>query len=152
MSREFGCRWRGVANGLAGQLFLSRSSTAVKQLHSIESCCIHSNVARCGRRCTATRSSDSKVYRAKGSDETRIAQGVETVLHQLGASNTSLDIQQVSGTVGYTLDQYEGSMSMLYEGAILAIIVVLVFLLLSMLAAAQPASFIPLAGLAGCSQ
>jgi multidrug efflux pump subunit AcrB len=39
-----------------------------------------------------------------------------------------LTITLVNNTVDYTLDQYHGSMDMLYEGALLAVIVVWVFL------------------------
>jgi multidrug efflux pump subunit AcrB len=68
------------------------------------------------------------VYRAKGSDETRIAEKVSSVLAQLPAANSTLSITPVSGTVDYTREQYEGSMHMLYEGAILAVLVVWWFL------------------------
>jgi multidrug efflux pump subunit AcrB len=69
-----------------------------------------------------------RVFRAKGFDEVRIAQGVEQALERLQASDSSLRIKPVSGTVAYTLEQYAGSMSMLYEGALLAVIVVWGFL------------------------
>jgi multidrug efflux pump subunit AcrB len=69
-----------------------------------------------------------KVFRAKGFDETRVADGVELALKRLEESAPSLRITSVSGTVGYTREQYAGSMSMLYEGALLAVIVVWIFL------------------------
>ncbi|WP_349656502.1 efflux RND transporter permease subunit [Xanthomonas sp. 10-10] len=68
------------------------------------------------------------LYRTKGFDETRIAAGVAQALQQLQRSDTSLRITPVSGTVAYTLEQFEGSMSMLYEGALLAVLVVWLFL------------------------
>lgn len=69
-----------------------------------------------------------KIYRAKGYDETRIAQGVNRALAGLQAADPALALTPVSGSVGYTLEQYEGSMHMLYEGAILAVLVVWWFL------------------------
>jgi multidrug efflux pump subunit AcrB len=68
------------------------------------------------------------VFRAKGSDETRIAAGVEAVLAQMAAEDPTLAITRVAGTVDYTREQYRGSMQMLLEGAILAVLVVWLFL------------------------
>jgi hydrophobe/amphiphile efflux-1 (HAE1) family protein len=68
------------------------------------------------------------LYRAKGSDETRIAEQVSGALAQLQAARPGLSITAVSGTVDYTREQFEGSMHMLYEGAILAVLVVWFFL------------------------
>lgn len=88
-----------------------------------------------------------KVYRSRGSDETTIADGVAKVLARLETANPTLHFTPVSGTVGYTLEQYEGSMHMLYEGAILAIIVVWAFLrnwrATLIAAAALPLSILP---------
>lgn len=69
-----------------------------------------------------------KIYRAKGYDETRIAAGVTETLNRLKAADPSLTFTHVSGSVGYTLEQYKGSMDMLFEGALLAILVVWWFL------------------------
>jgi multidrug efflux pump subunit AcrB len=88
-----------------------------------------------------------KIYRAKGFDETRIAAGVKQVLDQLESRDASLRFTPVSGSVGYTAEQYRGSMHMLYEGALLAVLVVWGFLrdwratLIS--AAALPLSILP---------
>ncbi|MDB5989740.1 MAG: transporter [Herbaspirillum sp.] len=88
-----------------------------------------------------------KIYRAKGFDETLIAQNVRQVLDRLKRDDTSLSFTAISGTVGYTLEQYKGSMDMLYEGALLAVLVVWAFLrdwratLVS--AAALPLSILP---------
>ncbi len=68
------------------------------------------------------------VYRAKGFDETRVAQGVHEALVYIGAADPSLKITPVSGSVAYTLEQFHGSMAMLYEGAALAVVVVFLFL------------------------
>ncbi|WP_163835774.1 efflux RND transporter permease subunit, partial [Pseudomonas viridiflava] len=67
-------------------------------------------------------------FRAKGFDETRVAAGVISALDQLHAADSTLSFTKVSGTVDYTHEQYEGSMHMLYEGALLAVLVVWWFL------------------------
>lgn len=69
-----------------------------------------------------------KIYRAKGYDETRIAQGVSQALAKMQSADPTLVITPVAGTVIYTLEQYKGSMDMLYEGALLAVLVVWWFL------------------------
>ncbi|MEM4988091.1 efflux RND transporter permease subunit [Collimonas sp. H4R21] len=69
-----------------------------------------------------------KVFRAKGYDETVIAKNVGAALEKLQAGNRTLKFTRISGTVGYTKEQYEGSMDMLYEGSILAVLVVWFFL------------------------
>ena len=88
-----------------------------------------------------------RIYRAKGFDATRIADGVRDTLNQLQAQDGSLRLEPLSGSVAYTLEQYEGSMSMLYEGAVLAVIVVWAFLrdwrATLVAAAALPLSILP---------
>ncbi|MDY7579285.1 efflux RND transporter permease subunit [Herbaspirillum sp. RTI4] len=69
-----------------------------------------------------------KVFRAKGKDETVIASKVGAVLEKLQAGKPELTFTKISGTVGYTQEQFDGSMDMLYEGAILAVLVVWWFL------------------------
>lgn len=69
-----------------------------------------------------------RIYRAKGFDETRIAVGVTEALRKLQSTDTSLRFTKVSGTVDYTNEQFKGSMNMLYEGALLAVLVVWWFL------------------------
>jgi multidrug efflux pump subunit AcrB len=68
------------------------------------------------------------IHRTKGFDETRIAEGVTQALQKLQAQHASLQVTPISGTVAYTLEQFDGSMAMLYEGAILAVLVVWLFL------------------------
>ncbi|WP_295223631.1 efflux RND transporter permease subunit [Seleniivibrio sp.] len=87
------------------------------------------------------------IYRAKGADEVTIAENVHKVLTKLEKEHPEIFLTQVNNTVNYTITQYEGSMSMLYEGALLAVIVVWFFLrdwratLIS--ATALPLSIIP---------
>lgn len=68
------------------------------------------------------------VYRARGFDEVRIAEGVREALAQLQKEDPTLELTFISGSVDHTLEQYQGSMTMLYEGAILAVLVVWFFL------------------------
>jgi len=87
------------------------------------------------------------LYRAKGFDETRIAEAAEQAIETLRASDPTLTVTPVSSTVDYTLEQYHGSMQMLYEGAILAVLVVWLFLrdwrATLVAAAALPLSILP---------
>ncbi len=69
-----------------------------------------------------------QVFRAKGYDETRIAAGVKEALRKLQLAQPVMMFTQVASTVDYTLEQYHGSMQMLYEGALLAVLVVWWFL------------------------
>lgn len=69
-----------------------------------------------------------RVYRARGAGETEVAKGVTAALETLKSRNSGLTLTPVGGSVDYTVEQYEGSMAMLYEGALLAILVVWLFL------------------------
>ncbi len=88
-----------------------------------------------------------RFYRAKGFDETEITRDVVAELEKLKQAYPDLSVTLVNNPVDYTLEQYDGSMHMLYEGAILAVIVVWFFLrdwratLIS--AVALPLSIIP---------
>lgn len=87
------------------------------------------------------------VHRARGSDETKVAEGVQAALARLEAADPALDFELVSSSVAYTLEQFDGSMAMLYEGALLAIVVVFLFLrdwrATVIAAAALPLSILP---------
>lgn len=69
-----------------------------------------------------------EVYRSKGAGEVTVADGVVKVLDRLKQKHPDLVLTPIGGSVDYTREQYDGSMAMLYEGAILAIIVVWLFL------------------------
>ncbi len=69
-----------------------------------------------------------RIYRAKGFDETRVADGVAQTLQKLQQADDSLKFTKVSGSVDYTREQFKGSMTMLLEGAFLAVLVVWWFL------------------------
>jgi multidrug efflux pump subunit AcrB len=68
-----------------------------------------------------------QVYRAKGFDETKIAVGVAQVLEQIQADK-NVGFTLVYSKVAQTQEQYQGSMNMLLEGAILAVLIVWLFL------------------------
>ncbi|WP_065755811.1 efflux RND transporter permease subunit [Bradyrhizobium paxllaeri] len=69
-----------------------------------------------------------RIFRAKGFDEASIADAVRKAMEQLQTTDPTLRIKQISGSIDYTREQYAGSMHMLYEGALLAILVVWWFL------------------------
>jgi multidrug efflux pump subunit AcrB len=69
-----------------------------------------------------------RLFRGKGTDVTRLADGVAQSLAQLERAHAGLRITLLAGTVEYTREQFSGSMQMLYEGAALAVLVVWLFL------------------------
>jgi multidrug efflux pump subunit AcrB len=69
-----------------------------------------------------------QVIRTKGYDETRIMKNIEKILDQIRTENPDLTIQLVRSTIPHLQEQYHGSMQMLYEGAILAVLVIWWFL------------------------
>lgn len=68
-----------------------------------------------------------QVYRAQGFDETEIARGIEKVLEQITAED-GVEFTLVSSFVAQTEEQYQGSVIMLFEGALLAVLIVWFFL------------------------
>ncbi|MEY4588926.1 MAG: hypothetical protein RL497_1002 [Pseudomonadota bacterium] len=69
-----------------------------------------------------------QVFRAKGFDETRLVVDIDNVVKELAAQNPDVTFNLIRSTVPKILEQYQGSMNMLYEGALLAIIVIWFFL------------------------
>ncbi len=69
-----------------------------------------------------------QVIRAKGFDETKLAADIELMINELVAQHPDVSFQLIRSSVPKILDQYHGSMNMLYEGAILAILVIFFFL------------------------
>lgn len=88
-----------------------------------------------------------RVFRAKGKDVTRLADGVTQSLIRLERSHAGLKATLLAGTVDYTREQFDGSMQMLVEGALLAILVVWLFLgswrAMLVAAVALPLSILP---------
>lgn len=69
-----------------------------------------------------------KIYRAKGYDEAILAERIKATLENFTNGNDGFDIQLVHSNVEYTLQQYQGSVRMIYEGIALSLIVVFLFL------------------------
>ena len=69
-----------------------------------------------------------EVTRARGASEVAVAEGVRGRLAGLAQANPNLQFVQVSSTVDYVREQYEDSIKILIEGAILAVVVVWFFL------------------------
>lgn len=92
-----------------------------------------------------------QIYGSKGANEVQIATDVTQIVEHLRQQHPDLTLTPIVNTVTYTIEQYQGSMQMLYEGAILAVIVVGLFLrdwratLIS--AIALPLSIIPTFGI-----
>lgn len=69
-----------------------------------------------------------QIYKATGSSEVSIAKDVEAELAKLKKEFPTISISQVSDSVGRIQSNFDFSMQSLYEGAILAVIVVWLFL------------------------
>ncbi|MEI6414144.1 MAG: efflux RND transporter permease subunit, partial [Pseudomonadota bacterium] len=87
------------------------------------------------------------VTRIKGASEVEVAQRVRAKVADFKAQHPQVRIQEAFNTVAPVIDNFKGSMELLYEGAFLAVLVVWLFLrdwratLVS--AAALPLSIIP---------
>ncbi len=68
------------------------------------------------------------VTRAKGASDAEVAEKVASKLKALEAANPAYAITRVDNQVDYTVGNYHSAMETLVEGAVLAILVVLVFL------------------------
>lgn len=69
-----------------------------------------------------------EVKRSNGFSDTGVAAEVEKAMQQFAAAHPDVEIDAAYSTVGPILDNYDGSMHMLIEGAILAVVVVWLFL------------------------
>jgi multidrug efflux pump subunit AcrB len=69
-----------------------------------------------------------EITRSKGASEVDVEKGVAQALEKLKASHPDIKITEAFNFVKPVADNYKGSMSLLYEGAILAILVVWLFL------------------------
>jgi multidrug efflux pump subunit AcrB len=68
------------------------------------------------------------ISRLRGSSEVEVAKGVRATLDKLRREHPDLSFQLVTSTVEEAERSYESSMTMLYEGAFLALVVVFLFL------------------------
>ncbi len=66
--------------------------------------------------------------RTRGSSEIEVAEGVEAALETLKAAHPGVQFTLVTTVIDETLRSYESSMTMLWEGALLALLVVWLFL------------------------
>ncbi len=68
------------------------------------------------------------VFRAKGASEVSVADTVNATLEGIRAEHPDVSMTLVDDTVFYTFGNYEAAIHTLFEGAILAVLVVLLFL------------------------
>ncbi|QND24883.1 efflux RND transporter permease subunit (plasmid) [Rhizobium leguminosarum bv. viciae] len=69
-----------------------------------------------------------EIKRSNGFSDSSVAADVDEAMKQFAAKHPNVQIEEAYSTLGPIIDNYDGSMHMLYEGAILAIIVVWLFL------------------------
>ena len=68
------------------------------------------------------------VSRAKGTSDASVADAVAAKVEDLRKANANVRVELIDSSVEYTVGNYESAMHTLIEGAILAVIVVLIFL------------------------
>jgi hydrophobe/amphiphile efflux-1 (HAE1) family protein len=68
------------------------------------------------------------ISRAKGASDVVVAEEVAKKVEELGRAHPDVEIKQIDTMVSYTLNAYKATMKTLIEGAILAIVVVFLFL------------------------
>mgnify|MGYP001063495573 CR=1 FL=1 len=68
------------------------------------------------------------IYRAKGASDASVAEVVDAKIAEIGQTHPDVTFSVIDNTVHYTYGNYESAMDTLYEGSILAILVVLLFL------------------------
>jgi HAE1 family hydrophobic/amphiphilic exporter-1 len=68
------------------------------------------------------------IYRAKGFSDVTVAEAVANKLQMLTNAHPELSVSEIDSTVRYTKTDYRATMQTLAEGAILAVVVVLIFL------------------------
>ncbi len=68
------------------------------------------------------------ISRAKGASDTTVAADVAKAVEALDAEHPDINLVRIDNTVDYTVGVYHSTMKTLLEGAVLAIVVVLVFL------------------------
>ncbi|MBX4975510.1 efflux RND transporter permease subunit [Rhizobium lentis] len=69
-----------------------------------------------------------EIKRSNGFSDSGVADDVDTAMKQFAPKHSHVQIEDAYSTIGPIIENYDGSMHMLYEGAILAIIVVWLFL------------------------
>jgi len=88
-----------------------------------------------------------EIFRTRGAGETEVAEGVRAAVRELQAKHGNVVLREVIDNARPVQENFDASMEMLYEGAILAVLVVLWFLrdwrATIVAAAALPLSVIP---------
>jgi len=88
-----------------------------------------------------------EVFRTKGASEIDVARGARAAVAELRAAHANIELKEVIDNAAPVEENFVGSMELLYEGAILAVIVVFFFLrdwrATLVAAAALPLSVIP---------
>ncbi|OWV75586.1 RND transporter [Rhizobium sp. R339] len=69
-----------------------------------------------------------EIKRSNGFSDSGVADDVDTAIKQFASQHSNVQIEDAYSTIGPIIENYDGSMHMLYEGAILAIVVVWLFL------------------------
>ncbi|TBY46449.1 efflux RND transporter permease subunit [Rhizobium leguminosarum] len=69
-----------------------------------------------------------EIKRSNGFSDSGVAADVDKAIGEFAAKHSNVEIDEAYSTIGPIIGNYDGSMHMLYEGAILAIIVVWLFL------------------------
>jgi multidrug efflux pump subunit AcrB len=69
-----------------------------------------------------------EVTRSRGASEVEVGAGVQKALAELRASNPDIEFTEAFNFVKPVEEEFQGSMTMLYEGALLAVLVVWLFL------------------------
>ncbi|RUM24115.1 efflux RND transporter permease subunit [Rhizobium vallis] len=69
-----------------------------------------------------------EIKRSNGFSDSGVSTDVNKAMKEFAAKHANVQIEEAYSTIGPILDNYDGSMHMLYEGAILAIVVVWLFL------------------------
>ena len=69
-----------------------------------------------------------EIKRSNGFSDSGVAADVSAAIKRFAAAHPNVRIDEAYSTIGRIMDNYHGSMDMLYEGAILAIVVVWLFL------------------------
>ncbi|HSI57776.1 MAG TPA: efflux RND transporter permease subunit [Ideonella sp.] len=69
-----------------------------------------------------------EIARSRGAGEIEVAEGVRRALDQLKAEHPDITVTEAFNFVDSVQENYEGSMTLMYEGALLAVLVVWLFL------------------------
>ncbi len=69
-----------------------------------------------------------EIVRSRGAGETDVADGVRAALQKLGAEHPDVEVTEAFNFVDPTVENFHGSMILLIEGALLAVLVVWLFL------------------------